>query len=181
MNLRDFLDNAANNFVPDKQEILQKILKRGSFAHKKGIVKAVLISLSATIVLGLAAFAFTFLYLRPDTTVNILGAPIGTLCSFAFIFITNLISLIRYTKVMPNLFATLIKPLISGLACGAAAYLVFNLSAGGGLFTIAAIAAAGVTYLVMLFALRTFTADDILAMPKGEKLLRVFKKLRLVR
>jgi len=114
-------------------------------------------------------------------TINILGAPIGTLCSFAFIFITNLISLIKYTKVMPNLFSTLLKPLISGIACGVVAYFVFNLSSGGALFTVVAIAAAGVTYLVALFALRTFTADDVLSLPKGEKLLKLFRKLHLVR
>ena len=112
-------------------------------------------------------------------TINILGAPIGTLCSFVFIFAANFICLIKHTGVRPNLFGDLIKPLISGLLCGGAAYLVCGLGEGS-LYTIAAIGAAGITYFIALFALRTFTADDVLALPKGEKLLRIFKKLHLV-
>ncbi len=114
-------------------------------------------------------------------SINILGAPIGTLCSFVFIFAANFICLIRHTGVVPNLVGSLLKPLISGFLCGAAAYLVINIGSGSSLYTVAAIGAAGVTYFAALFALRTFTADDILALPKGEKLLSLFRKLHLVK
>ena len=67
------------------------------------------------------------------------------------------------------------------LEYGGVAYAVYNYFSGGALYTVAAIGAAGITYLIALFALRTFTADDILALPMGKKLLKVCQKLHLVR
>ncbi|MBQ8550199.1 MAG: polysaccharide biosynthesis protein [Clostridia bacterium] len=113
--------------------------------------------------------------------INILGAPIGTLCSFVFVFTANLICLIKYTGVCPNFFGTMVKPLLSALMCGGAAFTVYYLAPKGGMFTICAIAAAGIVYIAMLFILRTFTEDDVLALPAGKKLLGIFKRLHLIR
>jgi stage V sporulation protein B len=112
--------------------------------------------------------------------INILGAPIGTLCSFVFIFLANLISLIKHTGARPNFFGTMIKPLLSALMCGGAAFAVYYFAPKGGMFTVCAIAAAGIVYLAMLFILRTFTEDDVLALPGGKKLLKIFNRLHLI-
>lgn len=113
--------------------------------------------------------------------INIHGAPIGTLCSFVFIFIANLLSLIKYSGVMPNIWSTIGKPLVSALACGVAAYAVSHILGGGTLSTAAAILAACVVYVVMLFVLRALDEDTILSFPMGKKLLSVCKKLKLVK
>ncbi len=113
--------------------------------------------------------------------INIHGAPIGTLCSFVFIFIANLLSLIKYSGVMPNIWSTIGKPLVSALACGVAAYAVSHILGGGTLSTAVAILAACVVYVVMLFVIRTLDEDTILSFPMGKKLLSVCKKLKLVK
>ena len=113
--------------------------------------------------------------------INVHGAPIGTLCCFAYIFIANLLSLIKHSGVVPNFMSTLIKPLISAAACGAAAYAVSFVLGDGTINTVLAIGAACIVYLAALIALRTFSEEDVLAFPKGEKLLKLFKKLKFVR
>ncbi len=113
--------------------------------------------------------------------INIHGAPIGTLCSFVFIFIANLLSLIKYSGVMPDLWSTIGKPAVSALACGVAAYSVSRILGTGTVHTVAAILAAGVVYVIMLFVLRTLDEETILSFPMGKKLLSAFKKLKLVK
>lgn len=113
--------------------------------------------------------------------INVHGAPIGTLCCFAYIFIANLLSLIKHSGVVPNIVSTLIKPLVSALLCGAAAYVVSAVLGAGTINTVLAIGVACIVYFVALIALRTFSEQDVLAFPKGEKLLKVFKKLKFIR
>lgn len=113
--------------------------------------------------------------------INILGAPIGTLCCFVYIFFANLLSLIKYSGVTPNIVSTIIKPLLSAVACGAIAYVVAFVLAEGTINTVAAIAAAGVVYLLALIVFKSFSADDILALPQGEKLLKLCRKLKIIR
>ena len=113
-------------------------------------------------------------------TVNIKGAAIGTLVSYMFIFVANLLSLIKYTGVVPNLYKTLLKPLIAATLCGTAAYFV-PIPVSGRLQTVLKIAVAAVVYIVVLVALNTLEAEDVLSLPKGEKLLKVCKKCKIIR
>lgn len=111
---------------------------------------------------------------------NIRGAAIGTLMCYAFIFIANLLSLIKFTGVTPNLFKTLLKPLISALACGFST-VVLDLSSMGKIGTILEIGVAAVVYVLVLIILNTFEPEDVISLPKGEKILKVFKKLKIIR
>ena len=74
-------------------------------------------------------------------TINIKGAALGTAVSFIFIFIANLLSLIKYTSVKPNLWKTILKPMIAALLCGLST-IVLNLSAMGKIGAILEIAVA---------------------------------------
>ncbi len=113
--------------------------------------------------------------------INIHGAPIGTLCCFLYIFISNFASLIKYSGVMPNVLSVLIKPLVSSLLCGGAALAVYTLLGKGTVNTVLAIAAAVLVYLLALILLKTFTEQDILAFPMGEKLLKISKKMKIIK
>ena len=113
-------------------------------------------------------------------SINIKGAAIGTLVSYLFIFVANLLSLIKYTGVKPNLWKTILKPLISAFACGLSTILL-DLSSMGKFGTIAEIAVAAVVYVAVLIILNTFEEEDVISLPKGEKILKVFKKLRIIR
>ena len=113
-------------------------------------------------------------------SINIKGAAIGTLVSYLFIFVANLLSLIKYTGVKPNLWKTILKPLISAFACGLST-IFLDLSSMGKFGTIAEIAVAAVVYVAVLIILNTFEEEDVISLPKGEKILKIFKKLRIIR
>lgn len=113
-------------------------------------------------------------------TINIQGAAIGTFVSYLFIFIANLLSLIKYTGVKPNIYKTVIKPFIAAFFCGLST-VILDLSAFGKIGTVLEIAVAAVVYLVVLIILNTFEPDDVLSLPKGETILKVFKKLKIIR
>ena len=114
-------------------------------------------------------------------TINIKGAAIGTAVCFVFVFFANLFSLIKYTGIVPNIFKTLVKPFIAALMCGVSAYACFKLLGGGSLVTVASIAVAAVVYFAVLILLNTFEEEDVVSLPKGEKIARLCKKLKIIR
>ncbi len=113
-------------------------------------------------------------------TINIQGAALGTAVSFIFIFVANLLSLIKYTGVKPNIYKTILKPFIAALACGLST-IILDLSAFEKIGTLLEIAVAAVVYLAVLVVLNTFEPDDVLSLPKGDKLLKLFTKLKIIR
>lgn len=113
-------------------------------------------------------------------SINIIGAAVGTLAGYIFVFAAHLVTLIRHTGVTPNLFKSLGKPLIAAFGCGIAAYFM-SLIGDSRLITLAAIAVAAVVYFALLVAMNTFEEADVLALPKGEKLLKVLVKCKIIR
>lgn len=111
---------------------------------------------------------------------NIKGAAMGTCICYVFIFIANTTTLVRATGIVPNFFNALGKPTISAIACGFAAYGV-SLLGDTKIHTLVAIIAAVVTYFVALVILNTFEEDDVLSLPKGDKLAKLMIKLRIIR
>ena len=51
----------------------------------------------------------------------------------------------------------------------------------GKIGTVFEIGVAAVVYLAVLIILNTFEADDVISLPKGEKILKVFTKLKIIR
>lgn len=116
-------------------------------------------------------------------TVNIHGASAGTLVCYMYMFVMNFYALCKYTKLIPNLLRTFVKPLAAGLFCAAAAWAANGLLGGrlsGSVTTIAAIAIAGIVYLAALILLRVLTKDDILMLPKGKKIAKTLEKLHWI-
>lgn len=117
--------------------------------------------------------------------INILGVPIGTTVCYAYICIANFICFVKYSGVMPDLYNCIGKFLLSGIACGAAAfgtsYALAGLNVSLGISTIFSIGVAGIVYIVFLGVLRALVRDDILSLPKGEKIAKVLEKLRVLR
>ena len=113
-------------------------------------------------------------------TINIRGAAVGTMACFLFIFTANLLSLIKYTGVKPNLWQNVLKPFISAFACGLST-VILNLNFMGRIGTVLEIAVAAVVYFVVLILLNTFEAEDVITLPKGDKILKLFTKLKIIR
>ncbi len=113
-------------------------------------------------------------------SVNIKGAAIGTFVSYLFIFFANFISLIKYTGIRPNIVKTIVKPFVAAASCGLAAFLL-NISSLGSLGTVIRIGFAVVVYLAVLVLLNTFEDDDLLSLPKGKELVKLFRMCKIIR
>ena len=70
------------------------------------------------------------------------------------------------------------KPLAASAVMGGAAWAVYGLSAGllgNTLALMVAIGAAVIVYLVLVLALRAVSRDDVMLMPKGEKIAKILR------
>ena len=116
--------------------------------------------------------------------INVIGAPAGTGVCYAYIMVANLICLKRYAKVKLGLLSTVVKPAIAALLCGATAYFGYALLAGaiggGKIATAICIILAAAVYAICLGFSKTFTKNDILMLPKGEKLAKMLAKLHWI-
>lgn len=125
-----------------------------------------------------------FLVANPD--INIVGAPIGTLCCYIVMCVLNHIFMCRCLDRKPSLGRILLRPLLSSAAMGFGAWGIYGLAArflGGpdmgrmmmALCMVLAIGVAVVIYLVLIIATRAITAEDMKLIPKGEKLAKLLK------
>ena len=123
------------------------------------------------------------------TDINIKGAPIGSICCYAFIVIASLIILWRRTKIKPDIMTTFIKPLFAAILCALAAWSVNGLlhmvipsdsRIIGALITVIAMAVAVVVYVAAILLVKGMTKDDILMIPKGAKIANILEKKNLI-
>ena len=118
-------------------------------------------------------------------SINIIGAPVGTTVCYFYIFVSNIICLIKFSHITPDFKSTLIKPLISGIACGTSAFFVSGWLENLGMSTVIIVGVSMVVavfvYFALIFALRTLTSEDVKDFPKGEKIAALLLKLRLIK
>ena len=118
-------------------------------------------------------------------SVNIHGAPIGTLVCFALTALLNLVIVARTMEDKPNYFSLFAKPLLASFLMAMCAKLVYRVLtrvivlSGARLSLLVcvggAIGAAVVVYAALVLALRIITKDDLALLPKGEKLAKILK------
>ena len=133
---------------------------------------------------GLVKIACNLLLVRRPE-INIQGAAIGTIACYAVISLLNCVFIHRRLSVKPNYVRAFLRPLLSSLVMGAAAWGVYGLvrrllhiTPGAGRLTallglIIAIGVAVVVYLVMVVLTRSVTLEDMKLIPKGEKIARL--------
>ena len=121
-------------------------------------------------------------FLVADPRINIYGAPIGTLVSYLVMFIINFVFMCFALDKNPRLSRILIRPGVSSVLMGAAAWGVYGLTArfiGSGswsrmaLCMLVAVAAAVIVYFVSVIALRGITREDMKLIPGGEKVAKI--------
>ncbi len=116
--------------------------------------------------------------------INIQGAGTGTLVCYAFISISALYFLCKETRILPNFISVFIKPLIASGLCAASAYVSYSLLSkfvfGGRISTIISLCIAVLVYVIALFCLRAITKDDVMMLPKGQKIAKILEKHRWI-
>lgn len=105
--------------------------------------------------------------------VNIHGAPMGLLLCYGVTLTLNLILLRRTASGIGRYVSMFGKPLLASAVMGGAAWAVYGLSAGllgNTLALLGAIGVAVVIYFVLILTLCAVSRDDVMLMPKGEKI-----------
>lgn len=117
-------------------------------------------------------------------TINVLGSALGTVTAY---LVAAIIEIIYIRKAMNIKFSPkefFIKPLITVITMFIVVKLSYGVLAGvlgGKLATVLAIAIGAVIYGLVLLFIGGIKKEEILTMPKGEKIYRLLKKLNLMR
>ncbi len=125
--------------------------------------------------------------------INIRGAVFGTAFFYLLCIFINYYVLRKETGVRIDIKTVLVKPLIAAVLCGASAWGSYELLSsvltfgdmnsrlnGNSLACLIAIGVAVVVYAVSALLLKTLVKNDILLLPKGEKIAEILEKYKLI-
>ncbi|WP_130861536.1 putative polysaccharide biosynthesis protein [Bacilliculturomica massiliensis] len=127
---------------------------------------------------ALVKVACTF-YLTGVESINVKGAAIGTVATYIVTFLLNLAAVKKYTKADFSAGQVFLRPLISVLAMSVCAWGAHRLIVGvlgNSLATLLAVAVGGIVYIVMIFATKTITPQELSMLPKGDKIAKLAGK-----
>lgn len=122
-------------------------------------------------------------------SLNINGAIIGTVLCYAIVMVYDYIALVKAVKIKISMSSVFVKPLISSVLCGVAAYCSYGISYHflpqtlfhGHSFanivaTCIAVAVAILIYALSMLLIGGIVKDDIIMLPKGEKIAKMLAK-----
>ncbi len=120
-------------------------------------------------------------FLVATPSVNIYGAPIGTLCAYAVMAGMDYFFMCRNMERRPRVIKIFMRPLICSALMGVSAggvYFLLSQFLGNSRLFIAAAMCAGIlvavlVYLAAVIKLRAITVADMALIPKGEKLAKL--------
>ncbi len=129
---------------------------------------------------GVFKIAITFM-LTGIPWINVKGAAIGTVTAYIVASALNMAAVEKYTGTRFNKKLTFLKPLLSAFVMSAIVALVYFLIShilGNSMAVLIAVGTGAAVYGAMLFATRSITQEEIAKLPKGEKLLALWRKVR---
>lgn len=131
--------------------------------------------------------------------INIMGAPVSSIVFYIIIVSLNLTTLLKTTKAKLNWNSILIKPCFCAVLCGVSAWAGYGLCNKGlasvigaegilgvsalnatNLSTLVAIILAVLVYAVALLLIKAISKDDVVMLPKGEKIAKILEKYGLI-
>ena len=111
------------------------------------------------------------------------AAPVATTACYAIIALLNLVCMGKLLKIKISLADLFIKPLCAALVMGAAVIFIhksFGDVLSGTIGTFVIIGFGAVVYLVAALIVRAIKKEDVLNMPKGEKLASIMTRFKLL-
>ncbi len=125
--------------------------------------------------------------------INIYGAVVGTILFYVVIVLCNFISLLKISKVKIHWKSVFVKPFISAALCGITAFAsnglltkifpadtsesILNM---GTVSTVISIGLAVVVYATSLLLIKGLAKEDVIVLPKGEKIAKALEKYGLL-
>lgn len=109
------------------------------------------------------------------------GAPIGTFICYLIIAVLNTVQIVRIANIRFKPLDILIKPLIAAGVMGVCGYFLSGILPTSRVLTVLEILICGIIYVIMIFAVRAIKREDIMNMPKGEKIAGILEKFKLIK
>ncbi len=146
--------------------------------------KVPLISLSA----GAAVKLISNMIFVSIPRFNVYGAIVGTVMCYAVIVAINFVALIKTARVKVNVLSVFLKPIFSAILCGVAAYTSYGICnrfipefSIKNLFCLAiSIGFGGVVYVIAILLTQGIAKDDVIMLPKGEKIAKILAKFGFI-
>ena len=116
--------------------------------------------------------------------INIQGANVGSIVCYGFVTVMAMFFLCRETKIIPDFISIFVKPLAAAIVCALAAYYseqLFDIFFRQRIATVLAVVTAVIVYIIALLLFRAVKREDIIQMPKGNKILKILEKYKLIR
>ena len=117
-------------------------------------------------------------------SINIVGAVLSTTGCYAAASIFNLFMLSNIMRVRIDLLSSLLKPAVGSAVMGGVCFAsykgIFALLDSNTLATILAIVIGVIVYGLVMLLIGGIKEDDLRSIPMGSKLVRIFKKYRLM-
>ncbi len=122
------------------------------------------------------------LVLLPIPELNVYGAAIGSVAcqAIAFVIVFNVLK--RYVKLDLPFRKFVLKPALATGIMGICSYTLFLVLNGinlGNKATIISILFAVIVYILSVVVLKIYNKEDILMLPKGEKIYKILQKLKI--
>ena len=116
--------------------------------------------------------------------INIYGAPISTFACVMTVFLINLRYIRKATGELESATYLFLKPLLASVvsigACGIVYYLMVSIIGKSQLLTVLTVGSAAVLYGLCALKMKAIESDDILLLPKGEKIEKLLRKVKLL-
>lgn len=127
---------------------------------------------------GAAKVIFNFLAIP---VLGIDGAPIGTFICYLIIAVINTVQIIRLADIKFSFMDIIIKPLIAAAVMGVCAYFLARALPASRIMTLFEIMVCAVIYGIMIFVVRAVKREDVLNLPKGEKIAGILERFKLIK
>ncbi len=121
-------------------------------------------------------------FLIGNKNIGMYGAPIGTFLCYLTITVLNFIFLAKKVGLLPDFTQVFFKPFLASVPAVLSAWLTYQLLQGfhDKVATLVAIVIAVIVYLIAVFLFKLIKKEEVLMIPKGNKIYGLLHKLKLM-
>ncbi len=109
------------------------------------------------------------------------GAPVGTGVCYLIIAVLNVISIIKVAGIEFKWNSFVIKPILAALIMGGAGFVMSTFLPIGKVMCLAEIAVCAIVYTIAVFAISAVKKEDIMMLPKGQKIAGILERYKLIK
>lgn len=180
-----FNDESAKTAAPLLSVLAPTIFLVGMLAVSTAVLQSYklerkpIISMVAGSVVKLAA-SFVLIGIP---AINIFGAPIGTFLCYLTNCGCNFYFMSKHIDFVPSVKEMFVRPLIASVLCALSAlgsYHLFDMFLGNTMSTVGALGIAVIVYAVAILLFKCITKDDLMVVPKGQKIYSILHKTKLI-